>query len=94
MVEKLKPLHLTLKKKWFDLIKEGKKVEEYREIKPYWTVRFIDSKSGDFKKFSCVIFKNGYADNSPTMKVEFKGIGFGMFEGERVYVVRLGERLG
>ena len=35
-------LKLTLKKEWFDLIKAGKKTEEYREIKNYWTVRFLD----------------------------------------------------
>jgi len=32
-------LHLTLKKKWFDMILSGEKKEEYREIKPYWTKR-------------------------------------------------------
>ena len=30
-------LHLTLNKKWFDMILSGEKTEEYREIKPYWT---------------------------------------------------------
>lgn len=35
----MKVLHLTLKKKWFDLIASGKKKEEYREIKPYWINR-------------------------------------------------------
>ena len=28
-------LHLTLKKQWFDMISEGVKKEEYREIKEY-----------------------------------------------------------
>jgi len=31
----MKTLNLTLKKKWFDLIKQGIKNEEYREIKAY-----------------------------------------------------------
>lgn len=35
----MKILHLTLKKKWFDMIASGEKKEEYREIKPYWTNR-------------------------------------------------------
>lgn len=34
-----KTLHLTLKKKWFDMIASGEKKEEYREIKPYWVNR-------------------------------------------------------
>jgi len=35
-----KLLHLTLKKEWFDLIKSGKKKQEFREFKPYWIKRF------------------------------------------------------
>lgn len=34
-----KVLHLTLKKQWFDMILSGVKLEEYREIKPYWINR-------------------------------------------------------
>lgn len=34
-------LTLTLKKKWFDMIKSGVKTEEYREIKPFWTKRLM-----------------------------------------------------
>lgn len=36
-----KILHLTLKKKWFDMIALGEKKEEYREIKPYWVKRLF-----------------------------------------------------
>jgi hypothetical protein len=35
----MKTLKLTLNKKWFDLIEQGIKTEEYREIKKYWAVR-------------------------------------------------------
>lgn len=38
----MKILHLTLKKKWFDMTDSGEKTEEYREIKPYWISRLID----------------------------------------------------
>ena len=34
MVKKV--LTLTVSKQWFDMIAEGKKNEEYREIKPYF----------------------------------------------------------
>lgn len=40
-------LHLTLKKKWFDMILSGEKKEEYREIKPYWCKRLFDYKCKD-----------------------------------------------
>lgn len=33
-------LTLPIKKKWFEMILLGEKQEEYREIKPYYTVRF------------------------------------------------------
>lgn len=33
------PLHLVLKGKWYDMIANGSKKEEYREIKPYWARR-------------------------------------------------------
>jgi len=37
----MKVLHLTLKKKWFDMIASGEKKEEYREIKMYWWNRLV-----------------------------------------------------
>jgi hypothetical protein len=37
----MKALHLTLKKKYFDMIASGEKKEEYRELKLYWVNRFI-----------------------------------------------------
>lgn len=38
----MKTLYLTLKKQWYDMIERGEKLEEYREIKPYWEKRLID----------------------------------------------------
>lgn len=40
-IKLMKILHLTLKRKWFDMISLGGKTEEYREIKLYWVNRFI-----------------------------------------------------
>ena len=37
----MKTLNLTLKKKWFDMIKSGEKKEEYREIKKFWATRLL-----------------------------------------------------
>ena len=37
----MKTLHLPLKAKWYEMIESGVKTEEYREIKPYWTKRFL-----------------------------------------------------
>jgi ASC-1-like (ASCH) protein len=81
----MKILYLTLKKKWFDLIKSGKKKSEFREIKPYWKTRL------EGKEFDFIIFRNGYLKESPTLKIEWKGIVFGEFEGKKCYEIKLGE---
>jgi hypothetical protein len=116
-----KVLHLTLKKKWFDLILSGEKKEEYREIKPYWVNRlcenfeaeypyFIETicrhmieemdntdLSFDFKKFSTICFRNGYAKNSPTITIECIGIEisegkteWGAEPNTKYFVIKLG----
>lgn len=61
-------LHLTIKKKWFDMILSGKKTEEYRDIKPYWANRFYS------KKYHYITFRNGYAANAPQFTIELKSI--------------------
>lgn len=38
----MKTLHLPLKAQWYEMIDNGVKAEEYREIKPYWEKRFLD----------------------------------------------------
>ena len=57
----MKTLYLTLKKKWFDEIKARKKKIEYKTIKPYWTTRLFDKKTGKAKKFDVIQFRNGYS---------------------------------
>lgn len=74
-------LTLPIKKKWFDMIISGEKKEEYREIKPYWTKRFLKTdiefkteaiinsmKQGHCSFTKTVIFKNGYRKNSPKLQ--------------------------
>lgn len=36
-------LHLTIKRKFYDMIASGEKLEEYRAIKKYWAVRLCGS---------------------------------------------------
>lgn len=40
-----KVLTLTVSKQWFDMIADGRKNEEYREIKPYWVARLFHNNS-------------------------------------------------
>lgn len=88
-------LHLTLKRKWFDMIASGEKREEYREMKHYWHQRLQG------KRYDAVKFRNGYSKISPTVTVELLGIligergetKWGAPEDRDVYVLRLGEIL-
>ena len=88
----MKILHMTLKKKWFDIILSGVKTEEYREIKPYWDTRLS-------KQYDIVRFKNGYNKYSSVFDIELKGIkkGIGNREwggsSDVVYILQLGQIL-
>ena len=74
-------LVLPIKKKWFDMIASGEKLEEYREIKKYYNKRlgnyFIHHElTAEVRKVlenmpttaKEVIFRNGYNYNSPYIK--------------------------
>lgn len=65
-------LHLTLKKRWFNLIADGAKVVEYRAAKPYWKSR-LQYPDGRTKRFDEIHFRNGYGKNRPFMRVQFMG---------------------
>lgn len=84
-------LHLTLKKKWFDMIASGEKTEEYREVKPYWVNRLtwhefhgmnleqLKRQGGiPFKTiYQYVKFTNGYGKNAPTITLSLLSISIG-----------------
>ena len=85
-------LHLTIKKQWFDMILSGEKTEEYRDIKPYYNLRFIG------KEYDTVVFRNGYARDAPSLTIELKSIRFGTGktkwgaeEGKTYFVLSLGK---
>lgn len=66
-------LVLSVRKKWFDLIKSGEKKEEYRELSMYWRKR-LGQKAGYYKGHKFIEFRNGYGRNVPNFKVELLGI--------------------
>jgi len=88
----MKVLHMTLKKRWFDMILSGEKTEEYREIKPYWTKRLE-------KTYDVIRFRNGYGSKVPVFDIEFLGavVSRGRAEwgapDKVVYVLSLGKLL-
>ena len=78
-------LVLSIRKKWFNMIAAGKKKEEYREVKPYYTSRFVKAlgfpksereevqgllwRMQSQKKIE-ILFRNGYAADSPAIVVD------------------------
>ena len=88
----MKILHLTLKKKWFDMIASGEKKQEYREIKPYWSKRLID------KKYDVILFRNGYHKDAPKLLIPLTRIwiGYGKTKwgaplNKEVFILSLGD---
>lgn len=69
---KKKVLKLTLKKKWFDLMKDGFKKIEFRDPSDWIFSRLLDE-NGDKRKYDLIEFKNGYAKNAPSFYCEFLG---------------------
>lgn len=73
-------LVLPVKGKWFNMELSGEKPEEYREIKPYWTIRILNwlgypkSKEKEVMEMLArrgstrpreVLFRNGYSAKAP-----------------------------
>lgn len=64
----MKTLTLSLKKKWFDMIKSGEKKEEYREIKPHYIRQFIKFEPLKYDLIGDYNFHKGFDEG------EIKGI--------------------
>jgi hypothetical protein len=77
-------LYLTLKKCWWDAIAQGKKLEEYREIKPWSTSRLY--RDNQPRQYDRVIFRNGYALTSPVLSCPYRGVT----KRNNQYVIALG----
>ena len=96
----MKILHLTLKRKWFDLIASGQKKREYRECTPHWEKRLLHGPDGEPNIYDEVWFRNGYTLDRPFMRVQFADMALsgkawltpkhGEIIGEDVIVIFLG----
>lgn len=80
-------LHLTLYRKWFDVIYKGEKTEEYRDDTLYWYTRL------NAHQYDEVWFTNGYGKNRPFMRVEWKAHGIESKNGVMRHVIKLGKIL-
>lgn len=61
-------LPLVLKRKWFDMIDRGEKLEEYRDATEYWRVRLNNfQRRCRPGKFPVVEFRDGYRKDARRM---------------------------
>ena len=104
----MKTLYLPLKAKWYEMIENGVKTEEYREIKPHWTRRFIGMnqplfsfrygyQQANVKGYTHVKFSYGNTKRTMTFEIESITIGKGKPEWgaptEDVFIIKLGKRV-
>ena len=59
-------LHLNLKGEYFDAIKSGDKVEEYREYNDYWKKRL------EGRDYRIIHIKRGYPKKDDHLKIEYR----------------------
>ena len=74
----MKILDLPLKAKWYNMIESGIKTEEYREIKPYWIKKLLETINVEFTHYipvdtECADF---YTENKDLLKEDLNGGGF------------------
>lgn len=74
MIDHKPIIYFPIKKKWFSMILNREKTEEYREIKPFYEKRiknilghqkWQDLIKGETIFFGKVCFRNGYLNTSP-----------------------------
>lgn len=75
-IKKMRVLKLTLKKKWFDLMKlrdeKLRKKIEFRDPSDWIFSRLLDE-NGNEKEYDLIEFRNGYGKNAPSFCCEFLG---------------------
>ena len=96
-------LVLPIKRKWYEMILDGVKKEEYREISPYYASRFRNLfMFHDDRQIPLIptgtdehdiIFRNGYSATSPsfiarcTLDVKTGNPEWGAEKGKKYYVL-------
>lgn len=91
-------LTLPIKKQWFDMILSGEKKEEYRDMTPYYTKRFMNLWKGSLiggQTERKIKLRNGYGKNAPTATVAVTistGLGkleWGAIPGRNYFILHI-----
>ena len=92
-----KILKLTLKRKWFAMVANGDKRDEYRKEKAWIMSRLLD-RDGREAPYDLVEFRNGYGENVPMIRLKYRGFSrgtgrkaWGAIPGEQYIRIHLGE---
>jgi len=83
----MRVLHLTLHRVWFAAIASSEKREEYSAITARWRARL------EGRAYDEVHFRNGYRTDAAFMRVRWRGVRMGEWQGAKVYAIQLGEIL-
>lgn len=91
-------LTLPIKSKWFNMILNGEKKEEYREIKPYYKSRLeklFVFQTPEYKEK--IKFRNGYSSKSPefiaecSLRIGQGKVEWGAEDGKAYYILKIHE---
>ncbi len=95
----VKILRVPCNKEWFQKIKNGELLADYREVKPYWNRKvyesgWIDGKrklTTTFRVYDIVEFKMGYSADAPILQFKFTGFSIQpLFNKGNFYVIHFG----
>lgn len=104
-IEENPVLNLPIEKKWFDMIGDDIKKEEYRELKKYYHSRFqggnIKIKGRYYHPTDVLLcLTNGYGNDKPKMLLKLRGLAvrcgkeeWGAVKDKQYYCLLLGEIL-
>lgn len=70
-------LHLHVKTEYFNRIRDGSKVEEYRLHTAYWVKRLVEISSGAKRAFDGIVIYNAYKPG-PENRMEFPWRGWNL----------------
>lgn len=87
-------LHLNVYAKWFKLLEDGTKTEDYRELSAHWHRMLQD------RVYETVTIRNGFDPLAPEAVFAFAGVEIGAGRTEwgapgskTMYIIKLGRKL-
>lgn len=83
--KKKEVIDLVLEGKWYDMIAEGEKKDEYREINPYWCRRLLDAKTIDKERWERLLQRYRANHQLHTLLILFRPVMYKYIRFRRRY---------